>query len=117
MSGVLIAVEEDFENSDRGKLNRNVSGTLGVNIRPFFAVKYFMAELGSTLSRPQQSASMKVKASVWGSMCCVNAPEMATSQNSSLIACITVHRKDFDQNIPNQDQEHTWRARQIIKTM
>ena len=41
-------------------------GTLGINIRPFSMVKYFMAEQGSLLSILQQSARVKVKASDWG---------------------------------------------------
>ena len=46
-----LSLEEDIRISDRGNLARDVSGTLGVNIRPFFfTVKFFLAEQESSLS-------------------------------------------------------------------
>ena len=43
-------VEDEIENSDRGNLATDVSGTLGVNITPHFTVEFLLAELGSSLS-------------------------------------------------------------------
>ena len=63
--GSQSPVEKEFKNCNRGNLGRDVSGILGVNIRPFFIAEFFVAEQGSSLSIPQQSASMKVKVSDW----------------------------------------------------